>query len=255
MKSTFGLHAFAQRTKKLFSAGAAAALLLVSYGTAHAVPVPTIPNASYGGTGNPPNGPGTFRYDEGPGDFAIVTFAAIPAPSVTLHAEGSDSPISNQGFGSYGLIYYYHIFGPQTPTNLVPVQLTTTLRVSASGFVTTANATLAGDNITPIIVCAGNSNCDPALGSYFSGTVNELLPFDGSIRMGLSINVYNGVGDAFIDPVLTVPTGYGIAFSNGIGNSAPQVDPGPTRVPEPESFLLVALGLAALATSRRKSAK
>ena len=254
MKSTFRLHAFSQRTKKLFSAGAAAALLLVSYGTAHAAVV-FIPNAVYSGTGFPTAGPGTFRYDEGPGDFAIVTFAAIPAPSITLHVEGSNSSISNQGFASDGLTYSYHIAGPATPTNLVPVQLTTTLRVSASGFVTTANATLAGDNIPAIIVCAGNSLCDPALGSYFSGTVNELLPFDGSIRMGVSINVFNGVGDAFIDPVFAVPTGYSIAFSNGIGNSAPLVDPGPTRIPEPESFLLVALGLTALAASRRKSAK
>lgn len=233
-----------QRLKVAFVVGAAVAISTTSHATA------VIPDAAYSGTGYTLAGPGTNTYVEGAGSFATVTFTPTPSPSITLHVVGGDPAISYQGFSSDGLTYYYHISGPSTASGFVASQITTSMNVSASGFVTSANAVLTGYNIPAIMVCAGNSYCDPAsLGSSFSGTVDELLPFDGYIQMGVGVNVYNGVGDAFIDPVITVPLGYTIAFSAGIGNSPAD----PTGVPEPASLALMLAGTIGLTVARRRT--
>jgi hypothetical protein len=158
------------RAKNPLALALTSVLLLVAASTANATAVtPVPPPAIYSGTGFADiPGPGTYRYDEGAGNYAIVTFAAMPAPSITLNVvAGGTEP--HQAFATDGITYFYHISGFDNGSHHVAAQIATTMHVESVGTVTSGYATLAGSDIADILVCSGNAGCISPYGSDSPG--------------------------------------------------------------------------------------
>jgi len=93
-------------------------------------------------------------------------------------------------------------------------------------------------------------------GSTMSGGFNETgtyseftnIVYEVSLKEDIQSAGNGGASSsAFIDPVITVPNGYELEFSPGIGNSEPA-----TGVPEPSSVILLVTALLAVALVLRR---
>lgn len=150
------------------------------------------------------------------------------------------------------IIYDYHISGPTTQSGLVPAQVMSQLWATASGGDAGASLTIPGflpyGPYGTINVCASSSPVDcGAYASAFSATSSGSLPVDGEITLSAVLD--GNTLAAFVDPVITLPNGYTIAFSAGIGNTAV------TSVPEPSTWTMMLAGLAGLGFAGWRKAK
>jgi hypothetical protein len=80
-----------------------------------------------------------------------------------------------------------------------------------------------------------------------SATSSGSLPVDGEITLYAVLD--GNTLAAYVDPVITLPIGYTIAFSAGIGNSAL------SSVPEPSTWMMMLAGLAGLGFAGWRKAK
>ena len=198
---------------------------------------------------------GTFNHDisQNVYDFpASLTFGcgslsitAGDTPSAT--AIGADCTNAAQSI----LGYWFEIFGPAN--SALPLFVASTTSLEADGQAV-AGASLA---INGQILAGGN--CYVSLRSG-CGTTYALTPmtFSANQLYSVSLNViaHNSFGPgsayAFLDPTFSFDpsfanaAAYRFEFSPGIGNGV-QASP----VPEPETYLLVLLGLAGVVAKRR----
>jgi hypothetical protein len=93
-------------------------------------------------------------------------------------------------------------------------------------------------------------------GSSMSGGFNETGTYSEFTNIVYEVSLNEDIqsagnggasSSAFIDPIITVPAGYELEFSPGIGNSEPA-----TGVPEPSSVILLLTALLAVALALRK---
>jgi hypothetical protein len=239
-----------ERSKRFTAATAlVVATCLVSFAAAASVIAP--PPATYSGTDIPSgSGPGTYHVSTlGAGNSATVTFTAAPAPSITLNVTAGNKDVPG-AFSSDTLTYYYSISGPDTADHRIDVQIATTMQIATSGSVVTlAFATLSGSDIADTqVACLNIPDCVYEGGYGLALTLTEHISFHGWFALTVLLDVYSGSASAFVDPVLTLPEGYTIVLSDGIGNGATA-----RAVSEPGSLGLLVLGLLGFAGSRRKS--
>lgn len=242
--------------KPHFSHLLAGTVLAASFGVSAATAAvstdPAPEDYSYFGRSRLP-GPGIFTQAQGNASFGTSTFAQTPTPSVTAHAVGAGPTPGSLYTGSAdgSTTYNYQINGPTTQSGFVPSFITTSMGASAGSgtYSWNAFAYLSGSNIPGIGVCSTNTGNDCTSPAQFSGTVSELLPFQGAISLRAGATASIGTADAFIDPFISVPEGYTIMFSKGFGNTPAGV-PLQTSVPEPASAVMLLAGLVGLGITR-----
>lgn len=222
--------------------------------------------------------PAEYSFDgasvTGPGDYArafdgsssgSATLGATPSPSVHLHAETlPEYPGSSlaEAEDHAAMRYYYQIFGDFSSRSTVESVISFSLGVQAHRTGTIGSyfvhAGIGGDDIpisseTYVCLASGGTFCN-GYNPTASGPLAVGLPQFGSITLDTYIEGDGISADAYADPVITLPSGYTITFSPGIGNStaADPGGPGPTGVPEPASLMLLAGALVGAAGLRRR---
>lgn len=240
---------------------AAAALAALAFGAialpSHAgLAVPTPPDATfYFGT---PNGSSVFPPSlpqvAGPGDYSrgstTANLALMPSPQLTLDLGGPD-------FVGAAIVYNYRISGPFDASGMVAGTLTSSMSVSGTGLVSVA-AGITGTNLDPSPnygVCFSTTiSCPVDNGLYSTSLQNHTFNVNfnptGQIELAAVARVeFIGSAQAMVDPVITLPAGYTLELSAGVGNSI-------AAVPEPSTWLLFAagMGLVGVHTRRRRAA-
>jgi hypothetical protein len=151
------------------------------------------------------------------------------------------------------LQYYVEIFGPSgiAPAP-VPVTVNTVLSVggatlAGATWTSTAMVSLNGRSISDTASSINNSPSIAPSTLSFEKTLGLMTDTPYSINLSADVQAQSFVvGDAAntvfasVDPTLSVPNGYSIFFSDGIGNS----------VPEPSTWAMMLLGFASLGFMR-----
>lgn len=209
----------------------------------------------------PVSGSSTYiRQDADSSGF--VTFALTPAPSLHLHTETLPENLFDSlkaGADNATLKYNYHIsgaFGPSgTVDSLIYTQMSVTAGLTGTIGGYELEATLLGDHIplsSENTVCIATTNFGSdctGYGAFANSVLKVALSEFGSFTLSARAQGDGFSGDAFIDPVISLPDGYSIEFSSGVGNSfAPAV----RAVPEPATIGLIFVGFVGFAKSRRK---
>ena len=211
---------------------------------------------------NPPvgiqvNSFGTFPLSQPTGSLQL-TVSGTPSPF--LAADATMVPFFF-GSSSGTLVYQMQVVGPAGD---VPVSITASGGVSGTSELSSGD-TFAGFSMkavwsfqtisgVPLIVEEGIAT--PALTGSFSESFHEthdlMLTANQvyKVTMTVLVGARGGSAHAFVDPIFSFGPGigeeYSFFFSAGIGNVAP--------VPEPETYLLMSVGLLVmLALSRRKA--
>ena len=197
-----------------------------------------------------------------PRGYGYVQTAPGPTPSLTVvaHADAGDGVHSSETAAAGVFNYSYSVSGPDA-TIAVPVHISGAWSLSTSGTDASVNAYVDVFGATSY---GFHTGCDSwgstVCGSgTFSGTVSAYAVSNSGYGVQLLIQSHmrgdSGAGSAmgYVDPYISVDPiwaashpGFSIAVSDGIGNSAP--------VPEPAARLLMGLGLAGLASLRRRQA-
>jgi hypothetical protein len=236
--------------------GRVTALILLGLTTGAGAWAGTVPDASYtvsawnGSDYGPPSilhGPGTAVALTG-----SSTLTAFPQAGLDLTGFVVNTPFHY--FGAGNIDYYFEYFGP---SGSIPVDIDAKVQV-AFAWGANAGGMLSIENVDT--VCVG-----PAFGcsnNNFQGTLHETLTantvYHVNLQASIFANVYNGPGSAHVvvDPVIYLdpgfagnPSDYAYTQSDGVGN-------GVAATPEPESFAVGGLTLAAMVAMawRRASA-
>ena len=247
--------------KKLLT-GLAGCIISATMSANASVAVAALAPANYSFDGHGAPGPGIYST---PGNYNTITLGAVPAPFIHVDLNIPGDPFGAiQGGGTASIGYYYHISGAPTATGLVATQIAATMSLGGTS-ISGGYALIDGSNIPEAGICWPLGECglgpypnNPYLfinSQFFSGVLNEMIPFDGQISLrvfasgGTSAPNRGTTFSGSLDPVITVPAGYTITFSPGIGNSAAVA-----AIPEPETYtmMLAGLGLLGYVARRRK---
>ena len=196
---------------------------------------------TWNGTGyewvsNPVTGPGTVK-TSAPGGTSAVSATLTPSPSLSAAASVFATNFYPDARSSLILKYYIEIVGPN---GLAP------LTVQASGWADTvgpntgsyASLTLSIP-ANPVFVAASQSGrAEQGFSESFSVDTSFATPTNTPFAVQMTVNAiaqtYTQLGvknsaSAYVDPVFSVPDGYTLLFSEGVGNeafSAPSPSPG-----------------------------
>ena len=197
--------------------------------------------------------PGSVIFS-GPSHSVTYTFDGTPAPKLTVHEVASVGSSSN--INRANLKYFYHIEGIVPANGTVAGTLSVILSNTGGGVDWSSDTFVTGTNFAGAHACATSSQfilvCPSSIPSALSSTFNINFPADGFVNLLDTVQAIPGsapaFADAFIDPVITLPAGFTITFSDGIGNSF-----GSVPAPEPASIVIMLTGLAGLRMARRRA--
>jgi len=208
-----------------------------------------------------------------PAAFGCCGVEALGIPEPFIFTNVSAAPSTTQG-SSAKLTVYFEVVGP--PNVDVPLIVTGTLEAATDSVSGATGISLAGIELTDclpsgcsissgranIAEClAGASPCDVIVSGtllHFSVVTNTEYGFyyeDSATSFNQSNTLATGFAE--VDPVVSFAPGFAdadkfqIFLSNGIGNSASA--PGGGTVPEPGTFALAGIALAAVTLLRARA--
>jgi hypothetical protein len=185
------------------------------------------------------------------GGLASASVMTAPSVHVVSHAGAAAGIASFNAFGS--LQYSFEVIGGSAGDH-VPLLIAATLDSSADPHTFGSAQIAATTSLTSARAAVCTDGTCP-LGTSFSGTL-DIEAVSGQVgTMELFTQASNtfllgGTADAsadpfiFVDPSFPGASTYSVLVSDGVGN-------GLTAVPEPAGFVLLGIGLAVLACSRR----
>jgi hypothetical protein len=220
---------------------------------------------NYGWISNPVTGPGTVTtpasggtFDNAPGNWSAsstVSATLTPSPSLSAAASVFGTNFYPEAKSGLTLKYYIEVLGP---AGLVPLTVQASGWANSGGLNAAAAASLGLSGlplVSPVFVATSQAGQGSGL-KYF--TVNNTYDAAANSVIGVRLSVsadaetYSQLGvknsaSAYVDPVFSVPDGYTLLFSEGVGNeafSAPSPVPGSGWL---SLALLVIVGAAAKA--------
>ena len=197
------------------------------------------------------------------GSLPPATFTATATAAGDAEAEAGGLPTpyayatASGGFwessANAGATYYFEVVSNTGATGGVQIQVTTFVENEVLGPLTpiyppsvfyeaSAIVSVGGDPINSIL--AGYDYGPSMTGSILqTSSVNVTIGVQTEISVAVVADAYyvDGFMLAFADPMITVPSGFTLELSPGVGNSSPALGP---PAPEPGSFTL--LGIAAV---------
>jgi hypothetical protein len=176
--------------------------------------------------------PANLNIQGSTGDVASTT-NNYNVPSLSASVTVSE-PFSGgwSGVAEAGLTYFIRFDGAPG---------TVQVNVQASGQVSVPNTSASGS----VQLMVDDINVVACAACIFGGTsfsINSLHTFNVNqvyqVNMSADLTgIYGGHASAFIDPYFSVPVGYSLDISDGVGNLAP-------AVPEPSTWAMMILGFA-----------
>jgi hypothetical protein len=174
--------------------------------------------------------------------YSASTLNDLSVPSISVQAS-ADAPIESmnvEAAASVTLNYSIEFLGN---TSTVPVTVNLSGNVDFTGTGTNeggdAQATIGIVDFLATCVTVASSDCSRSFSadSQYIFSTNVVY----SVQLSAGVTVISEPGNpesasAFVDPTYSVPTGYSIVTSAGIGNG----------VPEPSTWAMMLLGFAAL---------
>ncbi len=209
----------------------------------------------------------------------VATYSSFESGIASTDLGGTPSPFADAsatgGFfessASASVTYSFEVVAPSGPTTgtTVPIQIATFVKNQVTGPLTIEylpaafyeaiasvdlggplNSVLAEFEFTGPLSASSSVVSDV---NVLTGTVYQI-----SVNAQADVDYMDASALAFADPSITVPEGYTLELSPGIGNGSPGTGPPSAAAPEPASLTLLGTGAAGLllgyAWRRRKLA-